>query len=249
MSLKLREILVVDLRGTLLRSDMLFESLWSAFSREWRNPLLSVAALIGGRASLKRHLAMASRVETATLPYDPKVIAFVQAWRESGGRTALVTATDRDLAEAIAAHLGIFDEAHGSDGKLKLKGDRKGQFLEERFGSKGFAYVGDAKADLPVWKRAAGAITVNAPASLRRGTFYDVETDVKCYGRKFSLYLVLGLITTAIFWRTETAFWLKWQTDLMGELGAVLGLSVVCVAKYNLDRCFVFTDRQLATLT
>lgn len=161
-------VLVVDLDGTLLRSDMLFESFWSAFGRDWRSPFQSVAALTGGRASLKRHLAEASAVEAATLPYDPKVIAFVQEWRASGGRTALVTASDRDFAHAIAEHLGIFDEVHGSDGKLNLKGEHKGQFLEERFGSKGFAYMGDAKADLPVWKRAAKAITVNAPAALRR---------------------------------------------------------------------------------
>lgn len=168
MSLKPREILVVDLDGTLLRSDMLFESFWSAFGRDWRSPFLSMAALTGGRASLKRHLAMASAVEAATLPYDPEVIAFVQEWRESGGRTALVTASDCDFAEAIASHLGIFDEVHGSHGKLNLKGDHKGQFLEEQFGPKGFAYMGDAKADLRVWKRAAKAITVNAPAALRR---------------------------------------------------------------------------------
>lgn len=168
MSFKPREILVVDLDGTLLRSDMVFESFWSAFSRDWRSPILSVGALTGGRASLKRHLAVASAVDAATLPYDPKVIEFVQDWRASGGRTALVTASDRDFAEAIAAHLEIFDEVHGSDGKLNLKGEHKGQFLEERFGSKGFAYMGDAKADLPVWKRAAKGITVNAPAALRR---------------------------------------------------------------------------------
>lgn len=168
MSLKLPEILVVDLDGTLLRSDMLFESFWSAFSRDWRSPLRSAAALSGGRASLKRYLATASAVDAATLPYDSVVIAFIQAWRGSGGRTALVTASDRGFAEAIALHLGIFDEVHGSDGKLNLKGDRKGRFLEERFGSKGFAYMGDAKADLPVWKRAAKAITVNAPAALRK---------------------------------------------------------------------------------
>lgn len=161
-------MLVVDLDGTLLRSDMLHESFWSAFARDWRSPFLSMAALSGGRASLKRHLAVASAVEAATLPYDPKVIAFVQEWRASGRRTALVTASDRDFADTIAEYLGIFDEVHGSDGKLNLKGEHKGQFLEERFGSKGFAYMGDAKADLPVWKRAARAITVNAPAALRR---------------------------------------------------------------------------------
>ncbi|WP_420587386.1 UbiA family prenyltransferase [Ruegeria sp.] len=161
-------MLVVDLDGTLLRSDLLHESFWSAFGRDWRSPFLSVAALARGRAYLKRHLAAASAVDTATLPYDVKVIAFVEAWRESGGKTALVTASDRDFAEAISRHLGIFDEVHGSDGKLNLKGDHKGQFLANRFGSKGFAYMGDAKADLPVWERAAKAITVNATAALRR---------------------------------------------------------------------------------
>jgi 4-hydroxybenzoate polyprenyltransferase/phosphoserine phosphatase len=161
-------VLVVDLDGTLLRSDMLHESFWSALGQDWRSPFSSAAALTGGRASLKRHLAVASAIEAATLPYDPKVIAFVQAWRATGGRTALVTASDRDFADAIASHLGIFDEVHGSDGKLNLKGERKGQFLEERFGPKGFAYMGDAKVDLSVWKRAAKAITVNAPAALRR---------------------------------------------------------------------------------
>ena len=161
-------VLVVDLDGTLLRSDMLFESFWSAFARDWRSPLRALRALTGGRAALKRHLAQASAVAPATLPYDPQVIAFVEAWRRAGGRTALVTASDQSFAEAIAAHLGLFDEVHGSDGDLNLKGDRKGRFLEERFGAGGFAYMGDSAADLSVWGRAARAITVNASPGLRR---------------------------------------------------------------------------------
>lgn len=168
MSTEPREILVIDLDGTLLHSDMLLESFWSSYSRDWRSPFLSVVALTGGRASLKRHLATASFIEVSTLPYDLQIIAYAEMWRKSGGRTALVTACDSNLAAAIAEHLGIFDEVHGSDGTLNLKGERKGQFLEERFGSKGFAYMGDAKADLPVWKRAAKAITVNAPTALRK---------------------------------------------------------------------------------
>lgn len=162
------DTLVVDLDGTLLRSDMLFESFWSAFGRDWRSPLQAVVAFSGGRASLKRYLASISSVDVTTLPYDPQVLAFARAWRDAGGRTALVTASDREFAEAVAAHLGLFDEVHGSDGKINLKGERKGQFLEERFGLMGFAYMGDAMADLPVWKRAARAITVNASAALRR---------------------------------------------------------------------------------
>lgn len=163
-----REILVVDLDGTLLRSDMLFESFWSAFGRDWRVPLRSITALAGGRAALKRYLVQASDVNASTLPFDAEVIAFVKSWREAGGRTALVTASDQIFAEAIAAHLEIFDEVHGSDGMVNLKGERKVRFLVERYGPKGFAYMGDARVDLLVWRRAAKAITVNASAALRR---------------------------------------------------------------------------------
>ena len=83
----------------------------------------------------------------------------------------------------------------------------------------------------------------------KRWIFYDVENGVKSHSRKFSLYTAMGLVTTAIFWGTETAFWLIWQTDMMRELGAILGLSVGYFVKYNLDRRFVFTASRLAVST
>lgn len=79
----------------------------------------------------------------------------------------------------------------------------------------------------------------------KRWIFHDAETGIKAHGQKFTLYAGMGLVTTAIFWGTETAFWLVWHTDAMRELGAVLGLSVGYVVKYNLDRRFVFTAARL----
>ncbi|MEQ8335442.1 GtrA family protein [Nisaea sp.] len=81
----------------------------------------------------------------------------------------------------------------------------------------------------------------------KRWIFYDLGTGMKQHGQKFALYTAMGLITTAIFWGTETAFWLVWGTDLMREIGAVLGLTVGYVVKYNLDRRLVFTDRRMET--
>ncbi len=83
----------------------------------------------------------------------------------------------------------------------------------------------------------------------KRWIFGDTSTGVKAHGKKFGLYTAMGLITTAIFWGTETAFWLAWRTDAMRELGAVLGLAVGYVVKYNLDRRFVFTDNRLEPVT
>ena len=147
---------------------MLHESFWSAFARDWKSPFRAALALSGGRARLKRVLAEGVEIDVATLPYDQDVIAYIRTWREAGGRTALVTASDAELARTIAAHLGLFDEVHGSDGSYNLKGPNKADFLRDRFGAAGYAYMGDAAADLPVWATAARAITVNAPPGLRR---------------------------------------------------------------------------------
>lgn len=74
----------------------------------------------------------------------------------------------------------------------------------------------------------------------KRWIFADRSSGLAAHGRKFGLYTAMGIVTTAIFWGTETAFWLAWGTDAMRELGAVLGLAVGYVVKYQLDRRYVF---------
>jgi len=79
----------------------------------------------------------------------------------------------------------------------------------------------------------------------KRWIFYDRSTGLAAHGRKFTLYTVMGVLTTLIFWGTETTFWILWPTDLMRELGAVIGLIVGYVIKYQLDRRFVFEPEAL----
>lgn len=71
--------------------------------------------------------------------------------------------------------------------------------------------------------------------------FYDTGTGLKQHGKKFSLYTTMGIVTTCLFWGFESAFWFIWKTDFMRELGALIGLSIGYVVKYNLDKRFVFS--------
>ena len=160
-------ILVVDLDGTLIKSDMLLESFWSSFARDWRTPFFAASGLMRGRAALKARLANRWPPDVSTLPYSREVLDFIESWRDSGGKTALVTASDQRIADRIAQHLGIFDEAHGSDGETNLKGPAKAAFLVERFGENAFYYAGDTTADLPVWEAAADAVTVGLKPALK----------------------------------------------------------------------------------
>ena len=140
-------VLVVDLDGTLLWSDLLVESFWSAFGRDWRSPFWSLAALLSGRAAVKRYLSQVALLDATTLPYDPQVIAYVEAWRSHGGRTALVTASDQSMAVQVADHLALFDEVYGSDGHLNLKGAAKADFLSDHFGANGYCQAVLAGSD------------------------------------------------------------------------------------------------------
>jgi 4-hydroxybenzoate polyprenyltransferase len=160
------ETLVVDLDGTLIRTDMLYETFWSALSRRWLNVVPALRALREGRATLKRRLEGLGPVDVAMLPYNARVIEHVRRWRDAGGRTALVSASDQRLVGRVADHVGLFDEAHGSDGQANLKGPAKAAFLARRYPD-GFAYMGDTHADHAVWEKAARAITVDIPPGLR----------------------------------------------------------------------------------
>lgn len=160
-------VLAVDLDGTLLRSNMLHETFWSAFAQDWRTPFATPSHLLRGRAVLKRMLAQRAQIDVAHLPYDAEVIAYIRAWRDRGGKVALVTATDQTLADAIAGHLGLFDEAFGSDGARNLKGPNKAAFLTERYGRGGYAYAGDTHADLPVWRNSGHAVVKSRSSTLR----------------------------------------------------------------------------------
>lgn len=76
----------------------------------------------------------------------------------------------------------------------------------------------------------------------KRWIFFDMESGARAHGRKFSLYTAMGLVTTAIFWGMETGAWLIWHHDLAREAGAVLGLAIGYVVKFQLDRRFVFQN-------
>jgi 4-hydroxybenzoate polyprenyltransferase/phosphoserine phosphatase len=161
-------VLAVDLDGTLLRSDMLHETLWGALAVRSRHLGEAILSLFRGRAALKASLAENADIDPATLPYDQRVLDHIAAWRAKGGYVVLVTATDVRLARQVADHLGVFDAVHGSTADRNLKGAEKTALLVAEYGRQGFVYIGDSRADLAVWAEAAEAVTVGADRSVRR---------------------------------------------------------------------------------
>jgi phosphoserine phosphatase len=161
--------LCVDLDGTLIRSDMLWESTVRLLRR---NPLWLPALLLWwlrGRACLKAQIARRVTVDAAMLPYQEDLLDFLRAEARAGRRLVLATASDEALALPVARQVGLFAETLASNGRLNLRGANKARVLVERFGERGFDYAGNSSVDLPVWARARQAVVVNAsPRLLRR---------------------------------------------------------------------------------
>lgn len=117
-------------------------------------------ALLRGRARFKAWMADRVHLDVAGLPLNVELADWLRTERAGGRRLVLVTAADRRIADAVAAHTGLFDEVMASDGNHNLKASAKAAALVERYGQGGFDYVGNASADLPVWRVAREAVVV-----------------------------------------------------------------------------------------
>jgi 4-hydroxybenzoate polyprenyltransferase len=153
--------LIVDLDGTLLRSDMLLET-GMAFVRHKPLSLLKVFGWLSkGKAALKEGLALACPIDVSALPYDPAVIELIEVERRNGRTIVLATASHHSLAERIAEHLKLFDRVLASDADRNLSAHRKRDLLVELYGEGGFDYMGNSRDDLLVWAAARRAYVVN----------------------------------------------------------------------------------------
>ena len=152
--------LCVDLDGTLVATDTLAESFLGLLKTAPWKLFALLAAWMGGRPKLKRFMVRNAPVDPATLPYCEEVLEEMRRARDDGRRVLLVTASDQGTADLVAGHLALFDEAIGSNGENNLKAQHKADYLTSRFEAGGFQYIGDSRADLPVWKAANEAIMV-----------------------------------------------------------------------------------------
>src|SRR5690242_16948155 len=153
--------LCVDLDGTLIKTDVLWESLMVLLKQ---NPLYLLALpfwLLRGRAYLKKEIANRTELNPASLPYHHPFLDFLRAERKKGRKIILATAADEQLARHVADHVGLFTDVFASNGKINMRGKNKGKALAERYGKKGFDYAGNSTVDLPVWSEARHAIVVN----------------------------------------------------------------------------------------
>lgn len=142
--------LCVDLDGSLIATDTLWESIFLLLRK---NPLFVFVLLwwvLRGKAYFKQRIAQQTTLAAETLPYRETVLNFLRQQHDAGRRLILVTAANEKIAQAVANYLNLFDEVVGTQSQLNLKGTAKLAWLNQRFGAGNFDYIGDSESDLPI---------------------------------------------------------------------------------------------------
>lgn len=234
--------LAVDLDGTLIRTDMMWESLVRLLRKNPFAALLSLFALLQGRAHFKQHVASRIQVDPANLPYHEPLLAWLKQQKASGRKLVLATASDISMAKPIADHVGLFDDVMASDGKINLRNAAKREALTKRFGARGYDYAGNSTDDLGVWPGTREAVVVNAPASLARRaaeitkvgqTFLTEPTHLKSFARALRPHQwIKNLI---LFIPVLTAHQLENQTTLVHAGIAFVAFCLAASAVYLLN--------------
>ena len=183
--------LCVDLDGSFLKTDLLFESTLRLLkSQPW---LLFNIALwtLAGKANLKAQIARRVDIATLPLPVNEELLAYLE--EESADREViLVTGSNQRFADAIIKRYPVFTEGHGSNNQTNLTGQYKTDFLVDRYGQNGFDYVGNDMPDRLVWESARQSYFAGFEAD--QSKFANVEFEKVFLNRAAGIKGILSMV-------------------------------------------------------
>jgi len=224
------DLLCIDLDGTLIRTDILLEGLAALLRRAPWMILVLPFWLLRGKAYLEARIAERAPVDAALLPYNADVLDLC---RNHPGEVFLVTGAAERAARRIADHLACFDGLIATTGRTHLSGDAKLAAIRDRIGDRAFAYAGDRRIDLAVWKEAAHAIVVGPDSLCRRArALSDEVTHIATPGPSPRVWIKALRVhqwvkNTLVFVPLMTAHLF---TELSPIIQSVLAFAAFCIA-------------------
>jgi 4-hydroxybenzoate polyprenyltransferase len=160
--------LAVDLDGTLIATDLLWEGLFKLLRQQPLAIFMVPFWLFHGPARLKQEIAERVDLDASALPYRQAMLERLAAERATGRRLILATGTPRKFADAVASHLGLFDEVLATENGTNLTCARKRAALVAAYGDAGFDYAGNSSHDVSVFDAARRAIVVSPDRAAAR---------------------------------------------------------------------------------
>lgn len=237
--------LVVDLDGSLIRSDLLHEAVWQTMSRRPSAFIGSVLNFLRTRnkAKFKSDLSKSFELAPEILPYNEEVLREIRAHRDAGGSVILASASHDAQVQSIARYLRVFDHAFGSSEFTNFSGSKKAQAIQALLGTSDFIYIGNARADLKIWAVCGKAVLVTKSNRLEKMARrinqnvvvldHDSKSNFKTWIKQLRLYQWLKnvLIFVPVLAAYET-----WSLESTFKLfGAFLAFSFAASSVYIIN--------------
>lgn len=209
-----KKALCVDLDGTFIKSDMLYESFRYCF---FHNPCIFFLCIYwfikGGKVVLKNELAKRFEFDPLVLKTNKSVFDLIREAKLSGRLVYLISASDQRIVEKFyQAYSDYFDGYYGSClQKGNLSSEKKAKFLEKKFGNRGFDYIGNSDDDIAVWNSCSRAYCVGDRSSFRnikitkdiiqnnqtcKEKLFSIIKEIRCHQWSKNLLIFVPIVTT-----------------------------------------------------
>ena len=234
--------LIVDLDGTLIKSDLMVESAFQLLRRNVLFLFRMLAWTVRGKAYLKEQVARHVQLDPSHIPCNRRFLSFLEQEVERGRPIYLASASDARFAVTIAEYFGLFARVLASDGRSNLAGMKKLKAILEATPDGHFDYAGNARVDVPIWQRARHAIVVNPGLGVERAArrcshvaavFEDRPAGLRVYLRAIRVHqwlknLLIGVpLLTSHSWDNLPA--------VLSLLSAFVSFSLSASAMYLLN--------------
>jgi len=157
--------LFVDLDGTLIKTDILYESVLLLIKNNFFYLFVLPFWWFKGKSTLKYNIANLVDINPKTLPYNEEFLDYLKQQYQQGRKIILTTATTEKYAKSIADYLGIFTETIASSIDQNISGTEKLNAIKRH--SDKLIYAGNAVIDLKVFPYAQESIIVNPTYRLK----------------------------------------------------------------------------------
>lgn len=187
--------LCVDLDGTLVKSDTLEDSLLALARRHPERLLALPERLLHGKAAFKEFVTKSIALDVTHLPYNHKVLRYLEQQHRLGREIYLATGANVELARRVAIHLGFFSGVFGSNGDTNLTGNTKLEGLRASLKQQEFDYIGNSVTDLPLLAHATEPMVANPSLALKiKMKARGIHPAIEFQDRRSQLHSLIGAI-------------------------------------------------------
>ncbi|MEM7729738.1 MAG: hypothetical protein AAF311_10745 [Pseudomonadota bacterium] len=157
--------LILDVDGTLIKSDLTHEMILAAILRDPWRALRYLRLGLTDKPQMKQEMVarIGDRLAVDVVPLESEIIGLAQEAVASGRNVHLCSGSEQSLVDRLGERLDFVSETYGTSPTYNMTSGNKAAFLEDRFPN-GFDYAGNSTQDYAVWEAAQLGYGVRPPS-------------------------------------------------------------------------------------